>query len=65
MLALLMVGCSEAKAMATKRKASRVITKKELAYLLSRLHTVDATTMRVCVVNGKVVPPFLEGATLP
>ena len=30
------VGCSEAKAMATKQKASRTITKKELAYLLSR-----------------------------
>ena len=35
----------EAKAMATKQKASRAITKKELAYLLSRLCTLDATTM--------------------
>ena len=41
-------------------------TKKELAYLLSRLCTVDATTMQVRrVVNGQVVPPFAEGATLP
>ena len=30
------VGRGEAKAMATKQKASRAITKKELAYLLSR-----------------------------
>ena len=37
----------EAKAMATKQKASRAITKKELAYLLSRLCTVDATKMQV------------------
>ena len=51
--------------MATKQKASRVITKKELAYPLSRLCTVDATTMRVYVVNGQVVPPFAVGATLP
>ena len=43
---------------------SRAITK-ELAYLLSRLCTVDATTMRVHVLNGQVVPPFAEGATLP
>ena len=53
---------------ATKQKASRAITKKELAYLLSRLCTVDATTMQVRpVVNGQVVPPFAfaEGATLP
>ena len=56
----------EAKAMVTKQKASRAITKKELAYLLSRLCTVDATTMQVRrVVNGQVVPPFAEGATLP
>ena len=53
------VGC---KAMATKQKASRAITKKELAYLLSRLCPVDATTMQVCrVVNGQVA----EGAKLP
>ena len=58
------VGRGEVKAMATKQKASRAITK-ELAYLLSRLCTVDATTMRVRVVNGQVVPPFAEGATLP
>ena len=31
------VGCGEAKAMATKQKVSRAITKKELDYLLSRL----------------------------
>ena len=31
------VGRGEAKAMATKLKASRVITNKELAYFLSRL----------------------------
>ena len=61
----MIVGHSEAKAMATKQKASLAITKKELAYLLSRLCTVDATTMQVCVVNGQVVPPFAEGATLP
>ena len=64
-----MVCRGEAKAMATKQKASRAITKKELAYLLSRLCTVDATTMQVRritrVVNGQVVPPFAEGATLP
>ena len=60
----LIVGRSEAKAIATKQKASPVVTK-ELAYLLSRLCIVDATTMRVCVVNGQVVPPFAEGATLP
>ena len=60
------VGRGEAKAMATKQKASRAITKKELAYHLSRLCTVDATTMQVRrVVNGQVVPPFAEGATLP
>ena len=58
------VGRGEAKAMATKQKASRAT--KELAYLLSRLCTVDATTMQVRrVVNGQVVPPFAEGATLP
>ena len=44
MSALMIVGRGEAKAMATKQKASRAITKKELAYLLSRLCTVDATT---------------------
>ena len=56
----------EAKGMATKQKASRAITKKELAYLLSRLCTVDANTMQVHrVVNSQVVPPFAEGATLP
>ena len=56
--ASMIVDRGEAKMMATKQKASRAITKKELAYLLSRLCTVDATTMRVCVVNGQVVPPF-------
>ena len=65
MPASMIVGHGEAKAMATKQKASRAITK-ELAYLLSRLCTVDATTMQVRrVVNGQVVPPFAEGATLP
>ena len=64
MPAWMIVGRDEAKAMATKQKASRVINKKELAYLLSRLRTVEATTMRVCVVNRQVVPPFAEGATL-
>ena len=60
------VGRGEAKAMATKQKASRAITKKELACLLSRVCTVDATTMQIHrVVNGQVVPPFAEGATLP
>ena len=58
------VGRGEAKAMATKQKASRAITK-ELAYFLSRRCTVDATTMLVRVVNGQVVPPFAEGATMP
>ena len=66
MPASVMVGRGEAKGMATKQKVSRAITKKELAYLLSRLCTVDATTMQVRrVVNGQVVPPFAEGATLP
>ena len=59
-------GDTEAKGMVTKQKASRAITKKELAYFLSRLCTVHATTMQVRrVVNGQVVPPFAEGATLP
>ena len=50
----------------SRQKASRAITKKELTYLLSRPCTVDATTMGVrSVVNGQVVPPFAEGATLP
>ena len=66
MPASVIVGRGEAKAMATKQKASRAITKKELAYLLSRVCTVDATTMQVRrVVNGQVVPPFAHGATLP
>ena len=39
------VSRGEGKAMGTKQKVSRAITKKELAYLLSRLCTVDATTM--------------------
>ena len=65
MPASMIVGRGEAKAMATKQKVSRIITKKELAYLLSRLCTIDATTIRVCVVNGQVVLPFVEGATLP
>ena len=63
---LVIVGCGEAMAMATKQKSSQAITKKELAYLLSRLCIVDATTMQVRrVVNGQVVPPFSEGSTLP
>ena len=63
---MMIVSRGDAKAMATKQKASRAITKKELAYFLSRLCTVDATTMQVHrVVNGQVVPPFAEGATLP
>ena len=66
MPASVIVGRGEAKAMATKQKVSRALTKKELAYLLSRLCTVDATTMQVrSVVNDQVVPPFAEGATLP
>ena len=66
MPASMIVGRSEAKALATKQKASRPITKNELAYLLSRLCTVDATTMQVRrVVNGQFVPPFAEGTTLP
>ena len=65
MPASMIVGRGEAKAMATKQKVSRAITK-ELAYLLSRRCTVDATSMQVRrVVNGQVVPPFAEGATLP
>ena len=59
------VGRGEAKAMATKQKASRTITKKELAYLLSRLCTVDATTMQVRRVVTAKLPPFAEGAMLP
>ena len=66
MPASVIVGRGEAKATATKQKATLAITKKELAYLLSRLCTVEATTMQVCrVVNGRVVPPFAEGAMLP
>ena len=42
----------------SKQKPFRAITKKELAYLLRRLCTIDATTMRVCIVNSQVVPPF-------
>ena len=62
----MIVGRGKVKAKATKQKASRAITKKEFAYLLSRLCTVDATTMQVRrVVNGQVVPPFAEGAMLP
>ena len=64
MPASMIVGRDEAKAMATKQKASRAIAK-ELAYLLSRLCTDNTTTMRVRVVDGQVVPPFVEGATLP
>ena len=64
MPASVIVGRGEAKAMATKQKASRAIIK-ELAYLLSRLCT-DATTVQIRrVVNGQVEPPFAEGATLP
>ena len=37
MPASMRVGRGEAKAMATKQKVSRAITKKELDYLLSRL----------------------------
>ena len=37
MPASMIVGRGEAKALATKQKVSRAITKKELAYLLSRL----------------------------
>ena len=47
MLASMIVGRGEAKAMATEQKASRAITKKELAYFLSRLCTVEATIIRV------------------
>ena len=66
MPASVIVGRGEAKAMATKQKEFRAITKKELAYLLSRLCTVDATTMQVRrVENAEVVPPFAEGATVP
>ena len=57
MPALMIVSLGEAKAMATKQKASRAITK-ELPYLLSRLYTADATTVRIRVVNGQVVLPF-------
>ena len=48
MLASMTVGRSEAKGHGYHAEASRVITK-ELSYLLSRLRTVDATTMRVCI----------------
>ena len=66
MTASMIVGRGEAKAMATRQKASPAITKKELAYFLSRLCTVDATTMQVRrVVNSQVVPPFAVGAKLP
>ena len=66
MLASVIVGRCEAKAMATKQKATRATTKNYLAYLLSRLCNVDLTTMQVRhVVNGHVVLPFAEGAMLP
>ena len=52
MPASVMVGFGEAKGMATKQKASRAITKKELAYLLSRLCTVDATLAGRCGVTA-------------
>ena len=54
MTASMIVCRGEVKVMATKQKANRAITT-ELAYLLSRL----------CTVNGQVVPPFAEGVTLP
>ena len=64
MPASMIVGHGEAKAMATKQKASRAITKKELPS--KQTCTVDTTTMQVRrVVNGQVVPPSAEGATLP
>ena len=53
MPALVIVGRGEAKAMATKQKASRAITNKELAYLLSRLCTVDATTYHASLPHSK------------
>ena len=65
MRASMIVGRGEGNAMATKQKVSRFITNKELAYLLSRLRTIYATTMRVCVVNRQVLPPFAEDTTLP
>ena len=66
MLASVIVSRCEAKAMATKQKATRATTNNYLAYLLSRLCNVDATTMPVHrIVNGQVVPLFAEGATLP
>ena len=43
MPASMIVGRGEANAMATKQKAYRFITKKEVAYLLNRLRTVEAT----------------------
>ena len=55
------VGRGDAKAMATKQKVSRAITKKEMAYLLSRFFTMQVRR----VVNGLVVSTFAEGATLP
>ena len=65
MPASVIVSRSEGKAMATKQKASRAITK-ELAYLLNILCTVDATTMQVRrIVNGQVMPQFSEGVTMP
>ena len=45
MLASMMVGLGESKEMGTKKKACLDIIRKELAYLLSRLHNVDATIM--------------------
>ena len=66
MPASMIVGRGEAKALATKQKASQPITQKELAYLLSRFCTVDETTMQVRrVINGQVVPSFVEGTMLP
>ena len=48
MQASMIVSRGEAKAMASKQKASRAITK-ELAYLLSRLCTVNCRVVYICV----------------
>ena len=48
----MIVGRGEAKAMATKQKAIRAITKKELAYLLSRLCTVRERVQTIFVKNN-------------
>ena len=62
MPASMIVGRSEAKAMAESISS---YYQEGVGLPSKQTSTVDATTMQVCVVNGQVVSPFVEGATLP